>query len=288
MALHYTYDTLFPSPGFRLHAFRCEIPENWVNFHTHDFAELVVICQGRAVHALEDRKYPIGTGDVFVLPPGTPHGYREIENLELYNVNYDPSLFLEKDSDLQDLPGYHALFHLEPSLRHHHGFGGKLRLAPQQLNEILDTLEVMEDESVGRAPGYKTVLGARFLLLVGFLSRIYEHQETEASRELLNLSQVVTHIETHFAEPMTLDDLARLAHMSKRTLLRHFRRCYNATPVQYLLHHRLKRATHLLKASGARITDVAMATGFSDSNYFSRQFRRLYGMSPRAFRKSKT
>ena len=73
--------------------------------------------------------------------------------------------------------------------------------------------------------------------------------------------------------------------MSERSLSRNFHAAVGQSPIEYLLNMRLQRAETLLLASPAPIAQIAFEVGFGDANYFTRQFRRQRGLSPREFRK---
>jgi len=241
---------------------------------------------GRGVHVLEGEEYLVAAGVVFVVRTNDVHGYRDMAGLDLVNVVFDPERFLAPDSDLQHLPGYHALFHLEPIFRREHAFQSRLHLGKEQLRYVYDCIEPMADEYAAGRPGYRALVRAHFTLLVGYLARQYAVQPNEESRSLLGFSQVVSYIEGNYQRPVALEALADVAGVSKNTLLRTFRRCYGVSPIDYLIRHRLKRARDLLDRRDLSITDVAFQVGFMDSNYFSRQFRRVYGKPPSLYRRT--
>ncbi|HET8626523.1 MAG TPA: AraC family transcriptional regulator [Thermomicrobiales bacterium] len=86
-------------------------------------------------------------------------------------------------------------------------------------------------------------------------------------------------------QPVTLDDLARVACLSPNHLLRVFREVFHQTPHQYLTARRLERARHLLAATDEPVTEVCLAVGFQSHGSFSRLFRRHCGLSPAAYRR---
>ncbi len=91
------------------------------------------------------------------------------------------------------------------------------------------------------------------------------------------------------AEPEAPHDLsraARTAGLSAFHFLRVFAKVVGATPHQYLVRARLRRAARLLAEEARPITDVAYDSGFADLSNFVRTFRRAAGVSPRAFRKA--
>jgi transcriptional regulator GlxA family with amidase domain len=120
--------------------------------------------------------------------------------------------------------------------------------------------------------------------LIGFLARCYSRSKNPDSRALLRLAEAISYLETNYSEPIDLDELARRAHLSARAFIRAFRAAMGSPPIAYLIQLRINRATDLLRRSGQSITDIAFAVGFTDSNYFTRQFHKVVGISPRAYR----
>jgi AraC-like DNA-binding protein len=99
------------------------------------------------------------------------------------------------------------------------------------------------------------------------------------------LHRVREFIDAHFAEPVCLADLACIAGMSAFHMIRQFRRYYGVPPHRYLDLVRVERAKAMLQ-QGARISDTAFATGFSDQSHLTRQFKRVLGVTPGSYAKS--
>lgn len=95
------------------------------------------------------------------------------------------------------------------------------------------------------------------------------------------------HVDSCYAEPLTLDDLAAQACMSPHHFLRSFKQVVGQTPHQYLLRVRLARARRLLDAADLTVAEAATRVGFESWEHFSRQFRREFGMPPGAARRNK-
>jgi len=256
-----------------------------VDLHAHQFVELVVVTAGAGRHFLEDESWPIGAGDVFVLSGSRTHGYRELEDLEVINILYDPGRLDIPDHDLRALPGYHALFTLEPMYRKRHRFRSRLHLTTEQLATAAGMILALETELDRRPDGYRFMAAACFMQLVGYLSRCYQAASAPASEALLRVGAAISHLEHNYARPITLEELARMAHMSKRNFLRVFREGTGHTPIDHLIRLRISRAAALLADPVRSIAEVGRAVGFQDSNYFARRFRGITGMSPREYRR---
>jgi AraC-like DNA-binding protein len=92
------------------------------------------------------------------------------------------------------------------------------------------------------------------------------------------------HIDRHFAEALTVADLAAIAGLSTFHFIRAFRAAVGRTPHQYLRERRLARARDLLVTTAMPITEICDAVGFESLGSFSALFRRLTGETPAAFR----
>ena len=92
-------------------------------------------------------------------------------------------------------------------------------------------------------------------------------------------------ITEHYAEPITAADIAAAAGFSPNYLSRKFREAAGFGVHEYLTFIRLRNAAHELTATGDSITDIALRSGFSNSNYFKDAFKKQYGCTPRDYRR---
>ncbi len=92
------------------------------------------------------------------------------------------------------------------------------------------------------------------------------------------------HIDRHYQEPLDLDELARVAGVSKFHFARSFEATYGETPIRYLTRRRIERAQDLLRAANLTVTEVCMLVGFASLGSFSSRFTQLVGESPTAYR----
>src|SRR5262249_3456864 len=92
-------------------------------------------------------------------------------------------------------------------------------------------------------------------------------------------------LESHLEEPLTLDEIARQAHLSKFHFLLLFRDAFHETPLRYLRRRRLEAARKLLTRTDLSVTDICLRVGFESLGSFSSLFRRFVGSSPNGFRR---
>lgn len=99
-----------------------------------------------------------------------------------------------------------------------------------------------------------------------------------------SVERAIRHMREHLAEPLDLDDIARVAAMSKFHLVRVFDEITGTTPHHFLACLRMQQAKERLLDSGVSITDVCLEVGYSSLGTFSTTFSNLVGLSPQEFR----
>ncbi len=253
--------------------------------HSHyDFSELVVVLNGTATHIVNSDRYVIKKGDVFVFNEGTSHGFSNTHDLKICNIMYKPGHLHKISYDLKASPGYQALFAAEPFYRKEGLFKNMLQLTMPGFEYVMNLITAMLREYKDRHQGYQTMIYSRFSELVVYLSREYAIHGKEQSEKLFLIAKTISYIEEHYLEPVKLKELAGMSCISARQFIRVFKENYNMTPMNYIIQLRLQHACSLLKNSAYSISDIAYESGFSDSNYFTRQFRKMLGVTPKEYR----
>ena len=92
--------------------------------------------------------------------------------------------------------------------------------------------------------------------------------------------------DARYAEPLTVDDLARAAGYSRGHFSQEFRRAFGESPHAYLLTRRLERAAALLRTTDYSVADICVAVGLASVGSFTTSFVRMYGLKPTDYRAS--
>jgi AraC-like DNA-binding protein len=122
--------------------------------------------------------------------------------------------------------------------------------------------------------------------IVKFPGTLQAVPSMESGLPRYKLRRVMAYVEAGLGGPISLDDLANVAGVSRFHFHRQFRKTVGVTPREYVLRARIERAKGLLTESDLTVGEVSGAVGFADQSHFSNIFRRLTAMTPRGFRNS--
>ncbi len=117
------------------------------------------------------------------------------------------------------------------------------------------------------------------------VARIYRRAieqiaESRRDRDQLDLEEVRAHIDHYFADPLSLQSVARLFLVSKEHLSRVFRKAFGTTVNDYITDRRMDKALELLRDADVEIKEVAWMVGYQDLAYFYRVFKKHFGYPP--------
>ena len=108
-----------------------------------------------------------------------------------------------------------------------------------------------------------------------------QQPDVPAARHLLRARDLA---DARYAEPLSVGDLAREAGLSRAHFSAEFTRAFGESPHVYLLTRRLERAAALLRMTDHSVADICMSVGLSSVGSFTTTFRRVFGLSPTAYR----
>lgn len=226
-----------------------------VSRHMHTAWELIFCTSGSGALVFDDRTLPYAENDVAIIPPHIPHSNRSDDGFTNIHIN------------ISDMP----LAYTEPVI---------VRADANGL--LLDAFKAVHTLYTGGSDGRAFLLPLYGQLIAGFL----KYSQPAGTR-----SSVVQDIENSILQNYSncgydLHAYLRTLPFSPEYLTKLFKHETGMTPFQYLKNCRLENAANILAVMYGKgnISETARLCGFNDPLYFSRQFRKKYGVSPRDFK----
>ena len=256
-------------------------PQPEFPLHSHESSELVIVTRGCGKHIISGSERNLSAGDVFLIHGKTRHAYTDLHDLALYNIMFDLKEFNHPLFTLQGKSLLPSLFLLKVP-------DGGIHLSGEAFETTFSLVRQIEEEQISRAEDAPAMIAALFIQLILHLGRQAKSAGIQQnSCQFSRVDDLVDEITEFSDRKWTRKEMAKYAGMSISTLTRHFRERTGIAPLEFLIRVRLKKASLLLRDPELGIGEIADQTGFSDSNYFCRQFKQHFGISPGKYRKTK-
>lgn len=254
--------------------------------HHHDFIEIVFLTKGKGIQVISNNEYEVSKGDIFILQGFQNHYFKDAGNAEIINVMFDPvrnpGLIPE---EVKMIDGYNALFILEPRYRNRTHFKNMLHLSSIDLVKSEYILNTMMHEFQQQEPGYELFLKNKLEEIIIFLSRKYSQISIPKAKSLVRIGKAISFIENNYLNDIYIQQLAEMSFMSVRNFQRIFKDSTGLSPNEYILDLRIQNASRLLTETDSSISDISGQVGITDWFYFSKAFKKRFGISPTKYRK---
>lgn len=250
-------------------------PYNIVRPHWHDFFEIELVI-GKGSTVIDGVTYTFEKGAIFFLSPAAIHSI-EFENsgFECYNFNFDITFFdsenlisLLAESDYSFMPLY------EKDIEYYTRILSDCQSEFEKTNplSLLYSQKVLEFFVVD-------VIKNGFTVQSGYSA--YNNSNS-------SIQKAVLYIKKNFKKNISAADVAEAVWLSEKYFSRLFHQKMGCTLSNYITNMRLKNACYLLTHVGDNIESIAHDSGFNDSKYFMKTFKKYYGITPSEYRKEHT
>lgn len=265
-------------------------PHNQVDmdYHSHDFFELVYVTGGSAVHVIENGKeWEVHAGDYFIIDYGTNHCYRNSRNCTLINCLFLPEIIHDTLADCHSfdeilrycLMRYYRQFLSETPVN---------RIFCDEDGRIRATLQRMQTEYEEKALGYEEIFQYGLMEIVICTVRKLAAEDklsVQGKNYSENVQKVLSYLSLHYYEKGILADFCRENHYSVPYISRCFKEETGCTIQKYIQKIRIEKSCELLLGTDMPIQQIAHEVGYEDTKFYHNLFRRLLHMSPREYRR---
>ena len=275
-------ETLFPMQKYIT---KLDLAYPVVTTHWHEEAELTLITEGEGLYQIDLVDYEVKKGDIlFVLPLllhsvslAQPQNEEMISETYVFHLNFLGGNSTDICSTRYFVPIMNHELILPYLITPKHP-------AYVSIRKIFCQIASLYNEEV---PGYELALKGLFLqvifLLLQYSTKQAKNVLPEEGTPADKLKNVLDYIEIHYAQTISVEELAKICCFSEYHFMRFFKKHMNMTCVEYVNNVRLEKAVELFEQGNTSILEVSLSVGFHNLSYFHRAFKNKYGMTPRSF-----
>lgn len=264
----------------------CHHPRYVMSAHWHTEWELIRIKQGTFTIFVDEKEISAKAGDVILLRDSMLHSGMPTDCIYECFVFDLHGLFRTSEIIKQHIRPAYRLDILTQVYYPADGSSNVVALADTLLNACAKRAGTPQDKGLWEL----SILGCLCNLFSCILqNRMYISAPTESLQKSYRIGQikaVLKYIEQNYGANITLNTLSDIAGMNPNYFCRVFQDVTQQTPMDYVIFYRIEQSAVLLATTSLSIVNIALECGFNDHSYFTKLFKRIKGVTPRAYRKS--
>ena len=272
---------------FFIRKYNAEKPAS--HLHRHSYIQINYVYKGGGYHIVNDKRFEIIKGDIFIIPPYVPHVIvaEKNKNLEIFEFEFTSDFVLPVSDNAKT---YLDFAYLEPFMVVEEELKPRFNLDDRMQNEVENILWEVMEEHKNKNPGYILVAKALLLKLLVITGRAFSSDikgtETE---EIFNkyksvVSRASEYIESNYASELTLDKIAGETNYSKSHFCYLFKAVTGKTYIEHLNEVRIHHAKRLLRTTDKNVGEISFEVGYKTIASFNKYFKLFTGITPSGYR----
>lgn len=248
--------------------------ESHVTLHSHDFTEVKIILSGSFTYIIDDKLYEVAKGNIIIINPGVKHKKIIPEGVNIEEFNYALS-----NLQFKELP---ENFLIEPSTQ-------PVFSLPIHQPEIIKCINETIREQEKNEPYCDLFIKSSIMKLTALLHRgmTANKERTEKTRLDIQTSEktyivndILEYLSTNYMKQISLYRIAHNMYLSPVYISKIFKEETGESPINHLIRIRLTKARELLMSGDMPIKNIARSVGYDDAFYFSKLYKKYYGIPP--------
>lgn len=259
------------------------------HWHWHPEIELTLILSGSMLYQINQDTFQVSAGDALFGNCNTLHSGRmlpasEADDCEYLSITFHPRILYGNDTSLLKARYIDCIcegnrlpsLHMDGSEDWHLQAVSCLQEIHFAVKKQLPALELRT----------QIALSQFWLLLYTWFQERNTSLQPYSLKNQERLQNILFYIQNHYAERITLEDIADSVNICRSECCRFFKNQLGETLFQYLMRYRIQQSLPLLSDSTRSITEISEQCGFSSPAYYSKIFTRFMEVSPTAYRKN--
>ena len=272
---------LFPIACYEDHMEEVDVPIHW-----HEELEYIIVTDGEIDLQVGTSSFTLYNGESIIINAGVLHAVHQVSKTSvLRSLVFHPDLIAGSPTSCFWQELIHP-FYSQPN-RPYIIMNGHEKWHQEINHYMMQAWQIIVKESEDYPIESRYLISKALKIFINHLPEMPTPQKQDLPT-LRRMKILLPYIADHYNEDISNHDLMTQANCSESVLLRSFKKTVGQSPMEYLLQYRIKQAVSLLVTTPKKANEIAITVGFNDISYFTKQFKRMTGMTPLQFRKANT
>lgn len=241
---------------------------------------LFYVLEGESQIKTKDKTFTMNKGDVLIINSGNTYEQLIEEEVKYLAINFDYTFNFKCKSI--PIPPSEGKTHVLENVKFTDVPALDTYLYRSNMFTIHKTLKELLDEYTKKLPHSELMCSS---LMASALSEIIRNYSKVSDKgKKLNIEEIVIYIQEHYKEDLTNKDLSEIFHFHPNYISEVFKNKLGKSLHQYIMEVKISNAISMLETGKMSIAQIASETGFYDSCYFSRYFKKITGVSPKRYK----
>lgn len=256
----------------KLHCIYKSVVNKTIKLQRRDFVEIDIVVSGKAIGCINGDNYELSAGAVIFLSPDDYHSYviEDGNEIELIRIVFSIDMLTTEVTTV-----------ISSDVK-------VVNLDTVNYGCVVNVCKFLIEKYDDYSPAYDAIIKASIQWLFAFLSFIIKQHRGETN-EISDFSKALLYINENFSQDdLNRDAVAAVMYMSPAHFSKKFHKAVGISFQDYLLNTRLNYAYDLIKTTNLTVSHIAHLSGFGSDSYFSKVFKKRFGVTPGQARKDKS
>lgn len=252
-----------------------------IAWHWHKEIEIVVVYEGSVVLETEKEKITLQKGEGIFINSEELHYFKKLGDKKCMLLSYvfDKSLVGGDKGSIIERK------YIEPLVQNK--TLSLFKFSRNLIEQLVKAFFEYEEKRFGSEIIVRNILSLVLLEIIIknkeklIEKKIYKNLDSQRIKGMLDF------IQKNYSNELTLKEIGESVFIGERETLRCFARTIGISPIEYLKKYRITVAANLLTTTELPVTEICMQCGFNSPSYFSKSFQKVFGVTPRVYRKNK-